>query len=205
MGGFGSGRQDGMPYTDEMRRLDIRALHRSGALTAGRSSGWEWNRHGGVVASVQITAQTDRIWVEYRQRLSNGEWHVARYAVLLDRTACHMGGERVLWQCPQADCGRRCAILYGSKIFACRQCHQLAYRSQRETVGDRATRRANKLRQRMGGRPASSISQRASQRGCTGARSTCYSSTIILKQTRHLQFKMLSYLGSARSLYQIRR
>lgn len=153
MGGFGSGRQDGMPCTDEMRSLDVRGVQRAGRLMAGTCCTWEWTRNGNVTASIQMTVQTDRVWLEYRQRQRDGGWRDVGYSVLLDRTACHMGGERPWWRCPRADCGRRCAILYGGLMFACRQCQQLAYRSQRETAGDRATRQANKLRKRMGWTP----------------------------------------------------
>ena len=47
-------------------------------------------------------------------------------------------------------CGRRVAVLYGGAVFACRHCHKLAYNGQWETPDDRATRRANKLRDRLG-------------------------------------------------------
>ena len=50
-------------------------------------------------------------------------------------------------------CRRRVAILYGGTIFACRRCHQLAYDSTREDVGDRATRRADDIRRRLGWEP----------------------------------------------------
>ena len=51
-------------------------------------------------------------------------------------------------------CNRRVIKLYGSgKYFLCRHCYRLAYASQREDQMDRTLRRANKIRQRLGGDP----------------------------------------------------
>ncbi len=41
-------------------------------------------------------------------------------------------------------------MLYGGAVLACRHCHRLAFRCQRETNDDRATRRADTIRRRLG-------------------------------------------------------
>lgn len=153
MGGFGSGRHGGKTCTEDMRRLDVRHIQRAGRLIAGTACGWQWSVNGKVIASIQMTVQADWVWLEYRQRQGGGDWCNMSYSVSLDRTACHMGGERVWWRCPMAGCGRRCAVLFGGGRFACRQCHRLAYRSQREAVDTRAIHKADKLRARLGWTP----------------------------------------------------
>ena len=47
-------------------------------------------------------------------------------------------------------CGRRVAVLYGGKVYACRHCHKLAYQTQREQPHDRAGSRADRIRKRLG-------------------------------------------------------
>ena len=153
MGGFGSGRKWGKDCTDDMRQIDIRRLARDGYLKAGMAYGWQWTRRGEVVASINLAVEIDRVWFTYRQRERGGEWQDMRYPVRLDRTACHLGGERVWWRCPAAGCGRRVAVLYGCGVFACRHCHRLAYRCQRESDDDRAARRADTIRRRLGWEP----------------------------------------------------
>ncbi len=55
--------------------------------------------------------------------------------------------------CALLGCGRRVALLCCGAVFACRHCHRLVYRSQREADDDRASRRADKLRDRLGWEP----------------------------------------------------
>ncbi len=151
MGGFGSGRgQHGKNTTSDMRALDIRRLQRDGLLTPGRTFGWNWLRNGEEVASIQTRTEVDRVILNYRSRSNGGEWQAMEYPVTLEWTPCNLGGRRAWFLCPARGCGRRVAILFGGSIFACRHCHKLAYQCQRENDDDRAMRRADSIRRRLG-------------------------------------------------------
>ncbi len=155
MGGIGSGRryQGGKNTTSDMRTLDIRRLQRDGLLTQGRAFGWHWTCNGEEVASVQMRTEADRVILNYRSRSNGGEWQPMEYPVYLEWSPCNLGGRRAWFRCPAQGCGRRVAILFGGSIFACRHCHKLAYQCQRETDDDRACRRADTIRRRLGWEP----------------------------------------------------
>jgi hypothetical protein len=120
-------------------------------LRQGYRGGWQWTRNGETVASIQIWAEQDCVILIYRHRSSGAEWKDEQYPVRIERTPCNLGGSRPC--CPAVGCGRRVAILYGGGIFACRHCYQLAYASSREDAGGRATRRADRIRARLGWEP----------------------------------------------------
>jgi hypothetical protein len=156
MGGPSSGnrwRYGAKSTTDDYRRLDVRQLARAGVLRPGYFGGWQWTCDGEVVASVQMRAECDRVILMYRHRSGGEEWKNEQYPVRIVRAPCHMGGSRPWFICPALGCGRRVAILYGGAIFACRHCYRLTYASSREDSGDRATRRADRLRARLGWEP----------------------------------------------------
>ena len=155
MGGMGSGRrsQGGKDATDDYRALDVRRWQRDGFLTPGRAFGWQWTRNSETVASIQVRTESDRVMLSYRHRSGGGEWKDELYPVRLDWSPCTYGGRRAWFLCPAAGCGRRVAILYRGGIFACRHCCRLAYPCQRETDDDRAARRADTIRRRLGWKP----------------------------------------------------
>jgi hypothetical protein len=64
---------------------------------------------------------------------------------------CRFGGTRAFGPGDGIDCGRRMIKLHLSRRhFLCQHCNQLAYASQYEESCQRALRRANKLKQRLG-------------------------------------------------------
>jgi hypothetical protein len=89
----------------------------------------------------------------YRHRSGpGGEWEDVREPVILTWTACNFGGERPWFICPGAGWGRRVAVLYGpGRNFLCRHCYDFVYESQRENEMHRALRRAQAIRERLGG------------------------------------------------------
>lgn len=152
MGGIGSGNrwQSGASTTDEYLRIDVRVLARSGALSTGYRGSLSWSCNGAAAGSIRFRADLGSVVLSYRHRTGRGDWVHEEYLVPIVYTRCHLGGCRPWFLCPVVGCGRRVAILYGGAIFACRHCYQLAYPSTRESADDRATRRADRIRARLG-------------------------------------------------------
>lgn len=152
MGGFGSGRKFGANVTDDYRQIDIRRWQRDGLLFPGSHINWQWLRNGEKIASIVAKVEAGYLRLIYNYRAPGSEdWGPLDYPVRLQTTPCHYGGVRYWFTCPAVGCGRRVAILYlGGKYFACRDCYQLAYQSQREDKGDRGHRGANKIRTKLG-------------------------------------------------------
>ena len=156
MGGAGSGywyRWGKKITTEGCRSLDVRRLNREGLLKPGCWFSWCWWRAEQKVASIKALVYRDCVVLSYRHRSGpGGEWEEVMEPIALEWTPCNFGGERPWFVCPGIACGRRVAILYGQgKYFLCRHCYDLRYESQREDKMDRALRRAQKIRQRLGG------------------------------------------------------
>jgi hypothetical protein len=153
MGGYGSGRRGGRDTTSDYLRLDVRKLQRGGFLRFGSWSSQQWSRGGQPIGSINMRGEQESVVLSYRHRRPGAEWVSEEYRVLIEWTPCHYGGSRAWFRCPAFGCYRRVAVLYGSGLFACRHCHQLAYDSQRETFYDRAMTKAQNIRVKLGGSP----------------------------------------------------
>src|SRR5215208_5991385 len=160
MGGVGSGnwyRFDKKTTTDECPSVDVRYLHRKGLLEPGGRFSLRWSRAGRETGSiggeVSGDGRSEQITILFRHRSGLcSEWEDVQEPVSLTWTVCNFGGERPWFVCPGAGCGRRVAVLYGlGKYFLCRHCYDLVYESQRENEMHRALRRAQNIRERLGG------------------------------------------------------
>ncbi len=140
----------GKSTTEDYRQLDVRRLQRDGLLERRYMFMWQWSRYGEVCASVGIQPESDHVTLTYTHSSNGSPATEQNYPVFLDWTICHYGGSRAWFICPARGCGKRVAILYCGKVFACRSCYRLVYASQRESPGQRADTRAWAIRKRCG-------------------------------------------------------
>ena len=160
MGGVGSGnwyRFDTNITTGECHSVDVRYLHRESLLMPGHRFSLRWSRAeretGSIGGAVEGSDKPQRVLLLYRRRSDSGdEWEDVHEPVSLEWTFCNFGWERPWFICPGTGCGLRVAILYGpGRYFLYRHCHDLVYESQRENEMSRALRRAQTIRERLGG------------------------------------------------------
>jgi hypothetical protein len=153
MGGPGSGhswRYGSKDTVEDHRSIDVRRWKREGWLTSGQSRTIRWSRGGETTATISVRIESWRVVLSYRIRQHGGDWESVEEPISLTTTPGIFGGYRTWFQCPAVGCGRRVALLYGAgKYFACRHCYNLAYPSSREDADGRATRRADRIRERL--------------------------------------------------------
>ncbi|MGH6673882.1 MAG: hypothetical protein ACRECV_18185 [Xanthobacteraceae bacterium] len=130
--------------------LDVRELRRKGALAPAATGTLTWDRDGDAVAPVGFRIDTAGLVLAYDAYEGDSQRAIEQ-RVLLSSVPVALGGERTYFVCPGAECRRRVAMLYFMRgAFRCRRCHGLAYECQREDATQRARRRANKHRARLG-------------------------------------------------------
>lgn len=143
---YGAGRPGWRRKAEQSLPLDIRRMHRAGALEAWRAGGWVWtnNYTGEESGRIGYASDGDALTLDYT---ADGEPKHQRIAIM--RTGCHYGGSRPWFGCPM--CWRRVAVLYyRAGRFACRHCNRIAYLTQSYDATGRAWRKQSKIEARLG-------------------------------------------------------
>jgi len=155
MGGPGSGRTSGLPkkrLTEHLISLDVRAMKREGDLYPGLRRHWQWRVNSYNEISMSLRIENGFIDLSYKHSNIETE-HWEHQTIWLETSPCHFGGERVWFQCPSRGCSRKVAVLYFTNAFACRNCLDLAYMSQRESLVFRSSKRVDRTRKKLGWKP----------------------------------------------------
>ena len=163
MGGLSSGCPFGSRFrsVEASYGLDLASVRRAGYLQAGAkaSGGWKWWTDDDPEPTCTVGLEFDlrtpsdpRYRIHYRStRVDTGEYEDIDIGAELYRSDPPYGGARYWFSCPR--CWRRRRVLYlppNDVRFACRICHRLRYRTQRERDPDRLLRKARKLWRRAG-------------------------------------------------------
>lgn len=160
MGGLGSGRSGGggKVTAEACRWIDVNRLRKEGVLSVGWSGSWDWKRNGERVSSISMRGGEDLIVLFYRSRIGSEDWQDVEEPIPIRWMPCRYGGRRPYFVCPGivngVACRRQVVKLYcARRYYLCRHCYRLTHASRNEDRCDRALRRANKIRMRLGGEP----------------------------------------------------
>lgn len=110
------------------------------------------------LASISMRGGRDLITLSYRWRTHDSDWQDVEQTVSIHWQPCRYGGHRAYFVCPGVVngmvCARRVAKLYcAGRYYLCRHCYRLTYASRKEDRWDRAMRKANNVRTKLGGEP----------------------------------------------------
>jgi hypothetical protein len=135
-------------YVERHMQIDVRELHRRGALVPGVSATMEWNRDGEPNGSIGCLVAKDKITLHYKCKVNGQKWEKVEQEIYLEYTDCAYGGKRPWFTCW---CTRRVAVLYAAgKWFLCRKCYRLIHRSVNEGKRSRAYRKMLRIRKLLG-------------------------------------------------------
>jgi hypothetical protein len=158
MGGWGSGRQGGLPTVEDGLTIDLPLMLRQRWVRDGAwgSGNLHWSCNGTRTASIghrydlsDPTAASLTLIFTWTPR--GGEPQQVEQRIALVSTTPNYGGRRWWMLCPLT--GRRVAKLHlppGGGKFACRKAWRLPYRSQRAAHRDRPFEKLFRLQRKLG-------------------------------------------------------
>ena len=130
---------------EDCKSLSVKFLNEYHYFAGGvRWGGCNWNRNGEQTGSIGFSVSTlegdEYIRFQYTQTDRNtNEKSELDYKARIVSTSCHFGGHRWWFICPLIVngyiCNRRVGVLYlaSGKYFGCRRCHNLTYKSSKES------------------------------------------------------------------------
>jgi len=138
------------PLVTDVPSLDVLQAREAGLFTPGASLRLEVATTDAdgclpIVGKFTIASTADAL--TFTDELDGG----GDATVPVVRQPMRFGGIRYRFRCPARSCDRRVEMLYlVDGYFACRVCHHLAYRSQRESSRERLLTKAVGIRRRLG-------------------------------------------------------
>jgi hypothetical protein len=146
----------GKRTVETYRSIDVLDWNRRGYFRSPQRFSWAWTRNGEPVASINVEMERHSVILRYRNRSYGEDWTDVEQRVAIAWTPCRFGGERPWFICSVyangTFCRRQVTKLYdASRLFACRHCYRLAYKTQQESAHERGLWKAQKIRMRLGG------------------------------------------------------
>lgn len=158
MGGLGSGRRAGKPYTvEDCLVFDLSLLMRHGLIRHGQVGNrvLRWTYNGTATAAIichyDLVLPGAELRLNFEVRSTGGIRQNVEQRITVDLTCPNYGGVRWWMRCPITR--RRAAKLYlppGEHSFAARTAWGLPYDSQRESAAARQFRRLGQVQRKMG-------------------------------------------------------
>jgi hypothetical protein len=134
--------------TDEELCLDIASLNRHGGLDPGAGGTIQWTQAKNVL-SAQFHTTDSELHIACDWGGPGSSRARTCHILELQTTPCHYGGVAKWFSC--FSCGRRCSALYLiGRVFLCRICGQLSYRSQQQNVISRTISNIEKIHDKLG-------------------------------------------------------
>ena len=152
MGGIGSGRHwpNKKVLITDCRKLDVLELNRAGALKAGTIGSMSWSDDED--SHVSFCCEPEALLITYHGHFFTEATLHDSHRLTLVWSDCRFGSKRPYFRCSGHKCNNMVEHLYShGGSFLCRWCLNLAYPCQNENKGDRAARRAGKIRIKLGG------------------------------------------------------
>lgn len=124
-------RWDKKHTTTDFLQLDISHIARELPHDQHATVSWQWTYGDGRKASIMMTVLPRS---GFRLVYSYNEHPVEPYTVPVVYSSPTYGGQRPWFLCPH--CHKRVRMLYGGRLFLCRDCHGLTYESRQASRED---------------------------------------------------------------------